>query len=270
MNGFPPEAASIRRSARCENVVPSRASQQPVQRAQAQPAHRHQLRPHPGRRQLQRQLLIGPTGPLRAQQAHPLTGQPTDREPHHGLARRIQPLHIVDHQQHRRSPGQHRDRRPEPGRNHPRLRRSPPRLVQQQRHPQRPRLRPRQLTDHRLQMLLQQVGQPGKSQRQLALGGHGLHHREPAPGRQRRPHAQQRGLAHPRRPGQHQRPRPAPQPVHKPAQRRELRLPAQHLRRHRSPPAPFPESRPHPRPGPHGGRRHCVWISTFTRRTRRP
>ena len=180
-------------------------AQQPVQRAEAQPANRQYLSGQPGPVKLKRQLGARPCGALRAQQADPFGLEPTQREPHGRPGRRVQPLDVVDDHQDRRRHCEHQQRGPERRRDHPRFRRHRRRVLDQQRRAERPPLRRRKLGQDRIQPRAEQVGKTREGQPHVASRRHRPQHRVPQAGGLLQPRPQQRGLPRPGRPGQHQR-----------------------------------------------------------------
>jgi hypothetical protein len=169
------------------------------------------------------------TRPVREQQTNALEAQSPPGEGENSSRRGVQPLHVVDRDEHGALDGERPQRGQDRHRDDALLDRRPARALEQERNPQRVRLWHRKLIDDLARDVLEQIPEPREPERRIRGGRTRQQHAMPAPPRRLGRGLPEDRLAHARLTHEQRRGRPIGEPVHERRQRSLLVFPADHL-----------------------------------------
>jgi hypothetical protein len=169
------------------------------------------------------------TRPVREQQTNALQTQSPPGEGEDSSSRRVQPVHVVDRDEHRALDGERAQRGQDRHRDDTLLDRRAARALEQERNPQCVCLWHRKLIDDLVRDVLEQIPEPREAEWRIRRGRTRQQHAMPALPRRLGRGLPEDRLAHACLTHQQRRGRPISKPVHERRQRGLLVLPADHL-----------------------------------------
>ena len=212
--------------------LPEAIVQKPVERPHTQRSHRQQLDALRAQRPLHRRRLDAVGEPPGEQQQHGARGETAQRERERARRRCVEPLHVVDCQQHRASLAEHVQHVAHRDTEGAVVDRFVCGFLVQQRNLERPPPRHRQQRRDIGEDLLEEVAETDVRETPLGLRGPRREHDQAALARRGHPFEPERRLADPRLAVQHEPGRSVRRPADEGLNGSELPLPADDLGRH--------------------------------------